>query len=139
MELKFKKLSANAVLPRYSNTGDSGIDLRATSRTIGLHYVEYSFGVAIEIPVGFTGLLIPRSSISNTNLYLANSVGVIDSNYRGEIKARFKRDGGSPSFPSVGDRLVQLVVIPIPTIEPIWTDTLEDTIRGIEGFGSTGK
>lgn len=91
MEIKIKKLCENAVIPSYAKPGDAGMDLVATSRIFDKYgNVEYGTGLAIEIPEGYVGLLFPRSSISKQDLSLANSIGVIDSGYRGEIKFKFK-------------------------------------------------
>ena len=91
MIVKFKKLSPLAVIPRYSKPGDAGMDLTATDYEfdeVG-NYV-FKTGISVEIPDGYVGLVFPRSSISKTNLYLTNSVGIIDSKYRGEIIVKFK-------------------------------------------------
>lgn len=91
MIVKFKKLSPLAVIPRYSKPGDAGMDLTATEYEfdeVG-NYI-FKTGISIEIPDGYVGLIFPRSSISKTNLFLTNAVGVIDSKYRGEIIVKFK-------------------------------------------------
>jgi dUTP pyrophosphatase len=137
-QLKFKRITIGASLPNKQKTGDAGFDLTVTSRTISMHFVEYWFGVAVEIPEGYVGLLIPRSSITDTNLFMGNSIGVIDSNFRGELRARFKRDGGGGKMPSVGDRIAQLVVVPLLTFEPVWEKTLSKTERDSLAFGSSG-
>lgn len=91
MEVKIKKLCENAVIPNYAKFGDAGMDLVATSKVFDEYgNVEYGTGIAIEIPEGYVGLVFPRSSICKQDLSLSNSVGVIDSNYRGEIKLKFK-------------------------------------------------
>jgi dUTP pyrophosphatase len=97
-------------------------------------------GVALEIPKGFVGLVFPRSSIRKTALQLSNSVGVIDSGYRGELQATFnKLFGGASTTYEVGDRVAQIMIIPHPPIEFEEADTLSDTERGEGGFGSTGN
>lgn len=140
MEVKFKKLIPRAVAPSYSKPGDAGMDLTAlgVERTPG--YIEYNTYIAVEIPEGHVGLLFPRSSVSKTPLFLANSVGVIDSNYRGPIKLRFKHTGehNGETYKS-GDRVGQLVIMPIPTIELKEVGDLSETNRGDGGFGSSGK
>ena len=87
MKVRIKKLNENAVIPTYAKEGDAGMDLVATS-VISETYTQitYGLGVALEIPEGFVGLVFPRSSIRKTGLQLSNSVGVIDSGYRGELK-----------------------------------------------------
>lgn len=133
---KFKKLYASALAPQKKD-GDCGYDLTALTRVETEAYIEYGTGLALEIPTGFAGLLFPRSSQSKYGMILANCVGVIDPSYRGEVKARFKKVGNGPEY-QVGDRVVQLIIMPIH--EPIWseTDTLSETGRGTGGFGSSG-
>ena len=92
MEIKIKKLDKNAVIPKYSKYGDAGMDLVATSVDYSNeYYIEYGTGLAIEIPEGYVGYVFPRSSNSKYDLQLCNSVGIIDSGYRGEIKLRYRR------------------------------------------------
>jgi dUTP pyrophosphatase len=100
-------------------------------------------GVALEIPNGFVGLVFPRSSIRKTRLQLSNSVGVIDSGYRGELQATFNKirttiENQKNDY-KVGDRIAQIIIIPYPPIEFDAVDELSDTERGEGGFGSTGK
>ena len=107
----------------------------------------YGTGLAFEIPLGFVGYIFPRSSNAKKDLILSNSVGVIDSGYRGEVMFKFKpsdyfainRDNVYEDGPiySIGDRVGQLIIMPIPKIEFIEVDELSRTDRGIEGFGST--
>ena len=138
MKVRIKKLSENAVIPTYAKEGDAGMDLVAT-RIINerLDSITYGTDIALEIPEGFVGLVFPRSSIRKTDLILSNSVGVIDSGYRGEIQATFKRSGVYAY--AVGDRGAQIMIIPHPPIEFEEVDELSDTERGDGGFGSTGK
>ena len=138
MKVRIKKLSENAVIPTYAKEGDAGMDLVITSIiTKNLGDVTYGFGIALEIPNGFVGLVFPRSSIRKYDLALTNCVGVIDSGYRGEIQATFKRSG--VYVYEVGDRGAQIMIIPHPPIEFEEVDELSDTERGDGGFGSTGK
>lgn len=149
MKVKIKKLHRNAVIPKYAKPGDAGLDLVAIDLNANDLYMEYRTGLAIEIPEGFIGLIFPRSSISNTAHILANSVGVIDSGYRGEIKIRFKLDNeilksyGSISMHEVlykkGDKVAQLIIVPYPSIELEEVEELSSTERGDGGFGSTNK
>lgn len=151
MEIKFKKLHENAALPAYAKVGDAGLDLTATSVEVvikpeeGFYYVEYGTGLAVEVPEGYVGLLFPRSSISKTGLIMANSVGVVDSGYRGEIKLRFKVDNGvfgelgdKTATYKTGQKIGQLMILPYPTALPVLVDNLNETDRGSGGFGSTG-
>jgi len=141
MRVKIKKLNENAVIPTYAKDGDAGMDLVAT-RIISNTTFDVSYGtdLAIEIPNGFVGLVFPRSSIRKYELVLSNSVGVIDSGYRGELQATFKKENGLDSLVyKVGDRIAQIIIIPYPPIEFDEVAELSDTERGEGGFGSTGK
>ena len=142
MKIRFKKLSTNAVIPTRAHESDAGFDLTATYCTSDLDgCVVYRTGIAVEIPKGYVGLIFPRSSIANRNLILTNSVGVIDSGYRGEILAKFRYVNDDfiniPPY-KVGDRIGQLVIMPIPEIEFEEVDELSDSDRGTGGYGSTG-
>ena len=138
MLVKFKKLHKDAILPAYAKDGDAGLDLWAVDVQLTNNYVECFTGIATEIPLGYVGLLFPRSSISHYTMSLANSVGVLDSGYRGEITFRFRyKDGGSTY--TLGDKVGQLVILPYPTITPLWAKELESSVRGTSGYGSTGK
>lgn len=168
MEVKIKKLCDNAVIPFYAKDGDAGMDLTATSRFFDEYgSAVYGFGLAFEIPKGYVGLIFPRSSIYKTDLSLSNSVGVIDSGYRGEVMAKFKptlvyANNSTKSFsgnnydfvyaPSenrcnaerarlyeVGDKIAQMIIIPIPNIEFKEVNDLSESERGNGGFGSTDK
>jgi len=141
MKVKIKKLLPNIEIPKYAKDGDAGLDLIATHVSITDLYIEYSTGLCIEIPEGYVGLLFPRSSISKYHLCLANSVGVVDSGYRGEIMARFKRTTNTAyeTIYNVGDKVVQLIILPYPKIQLELVDDLTRTDRGAGGFGSTGS
>ncbi len=139
--VKFKKLHLSAVKPTYSKDGDAGMDLTAVSVDTTKDYISYKIGIAVEIPKGYVGLLFPRSSNSKKSLLLSNSVGVIDSGYRGEIEVRFKvipNKEENYNFYSVGDRVAQLIILPYPQIEFIESDELSSTERDGGGFGHTG-
>jgi dUTP pyrophosphatase len=141
MKVKIKKLHSDAVIPTYAKRGDAGMDLVATEILSNTTFdITYGLGVALEIPEGFVGLVFPRSSIRKYELALSNSVGVIDSGYRGELQATFKKTNGLDSLSyKVGDRVVQIMIIPHPTIEFEEVNELNNTERGEGGFGSTGK
>ena len=141
MQVKIKKLNPNAVIPTYAKSGDAGMDLVATKIISNTTFdVTYGTDLAMEIPKGFVGLVFPRSSIRKYELILSNSVGVIDSGYRGELQATFKKENGLDSLAyKVGDRIAQIMIIPHPPIEFNEVDELSDTERGDGGFGSTGK
>lgn len=140
MQVKFKKLAPEAVIPSYAKPGDAGMDLVATSKEFDTEKEKLVFGtgLAVEIPEGHVGLLFPRSSIVKTLLSLANSVGVIDSGYRGEIKVIFDPGHRPKKNYEVGDRIAQLIIMPFPRVEPVEAFDLSDTARGSGGFGSTG-
>jgi|LakMenE01Jun11ns_1017448.scaffolds.fasta_scaffold9788000_2 dUTP pyrophosphatase len=145
-EVKVKKLNKNAVIPKYAKDGDAGMDLVATSIISNTTFdVTYGTGIAMEIPKGYVGLVFPRSSIRKTDLSLTNCVGVIDSGYRGEIQATFKKVFGKNDIRidemdyKVGDRIAQIMIIPYPSVTFIESDELSDSERGEGGFGSTGK
>lgn len=141
MQVKIKKLNPNAVIPTYAKEGDAGMDLVATQILSNTTFdVSYGTGIALEIPKGFVGLVFPRSSIRKYELALSNSVGVIDSGYRGELQATFKKTNGLDSLAyKVGDRIAQIMIIPYPPIEFEEVNELNNTERGEGGFGSTGK
>jgi dUTP pyrophosphatase len=137
LKVKFKKLYEDAIAPTYAKEGDAGLDLTATHMTFEENFIEYGTGIAVEIPNGYVGLVFPRSSVSKKeNFYLKNSVGVIDSGYRGEIKLRFN-SSDNPYQP--GEKVGQMIIIPYPTIELEEVDELSSTDRGQGGFGSTGN
>jgi dUTP pyrophosphatase len=157
MKVKIKKLNAKAVLPKKVHSTDAGFDLVATSRTFDENgNIVYGTGIAMEIPEGYVGLVFPRSSICKQDILLSNAVGVIDSHYRGEIMAKFKPTSTIASegklllqFKArrineglcykVGDRIAQLIIMPIPEIEFEEAEELSETDRGTGGYGSTGK
>lgn len=142
MKIKIKKLHPDAVIPTYAKPGDAGMDLTAISEESidnnGIFYTEYGTGIAVEIPKGYVGLIFPRSSIYKTGLVLSNSVGVIDSGYRGEIKFKFYDNLQMYDNPyRIGARIGQLIIIPYPEIEFEEVQELETSERGTGGFGST--
>lgn len=168
MEVKFKKLSDKAVIPTKAHPTDAGFDMTAAEIKITEDYVSYKTNIALEIPENYVGLLFPRSSNSKKDLLLANSVGVVDSHYRGDVEFRFKRilmpvmqevmiapptgdiltdAKNTRKVPGlayrddfiykVGDKIGQLVIMPVPEIILVETDELTETDRGEGGFGST--
>ncbi len=140
MKVKIKKLEEDAVIPTYAKDGDAGMDLVVTSIDNQADKAIMGTGLSIEIPEGYVGLLFPRSSIHKKSLTLANSVGVIDSGYRGEIKLIFKASISNEFINyQLGDRIGQLIIMPYPQIEFEEVEDLEDTERGEDGFGSTGE
>jgi len=145
LTVKFRKLFPEAVTPQYAQDGDAGMDLTATSARVTDTFIEYKTGIAIEIPHGHVGLLFPRSSITKlpAGVSLKNSVGVIDSNYRGEILVRFElpydTHDGLLSMPLEGDKVAQLIIIPYPKVHLEEVQELSNSNRGDGGFGSTDK
>ncbi len=140
MKIKVKKLYENATLPKYAHAGDAGMDLTVYSvKPIGETQYEVGFGIAVEIPVGHVGLIFPRSSIFKTGTMLSNSVGVIDSGYRGEVKAVFQNIIDLKPPYEIGERAAQMIILPYPACEIEESETLSDTERGECGYGSTGK
>lgn len=139
--VKVKKLDPNAVIPSYSKVGDAGMDLTITNIKENTSFsVTYGFGIAMEIPKGHVGLVFPRSSVRNQDLILSNCVGVIDSGYRGELQATFKKTQGLDSISyNVGERGAQIIILPYPQIFMTEVPELSTTERGEGGFGSTGK
>lgn len=153
MKVKFKKLHPDAKLPTYAHPGDAGLDLYAisckpVSDTIKTNnravtgtrfkYLEYSTGLAIHLEPGYVGLLFPRSSISETSMNLRNCVGVVDSGYSGEITFRFTTiDNGLRAY-EIGDRIGQLLILPVGVYETEWTEEERETKRGHGGYGSSG-
>ena len=140
MIVKFKKTHPEAIVPTYAKDGDAAMDLHA-AEWFEDRYGNYVYltGIAVEIPPGFVGLLFPRSSVSKTSMSLANSVGVVDSGYRGEVMLKYRRTGDNNPTYRTGDRVGQLMIIPYPKVEFIEVDELSSTDRGSGGFGSTGQ
>ncbi len=139
--VKVKKLDPNAVIPSYSKVGDAGMDLTITKEIENTSFsVSYGFGIAMEIPKNYVGLVFPRSSVRNQELVLSNCVGVIDSGYRGELQATFKKTNGLDSLKyKVGERGAQIIILPYPQVKMVESEELSNTERGDGGFGSTGK
>ena len=139
MQIKFKKLNKDAVMPKRGTVGSAGFDLTATSKQrIDLYHTKFGTGIAVEIPKGYVGLVFPRSSCYKQGMLLSNCVGVIDSDYRGEISAVFLGTDAEYCY-NVGDRICQLVIMPFPEVEYVEVDELSETARGTGGYGSTGK
>lgn len=111
LKLKIKRLNEDAVIPAYAHATDAGMDLVATSKTIDEYgNVVYGTGIALEIPNGYVGLVFPRSSNSKKYLLLTNSVGVIDSGYRGEVTFKYRPSVMTVCYRKLKDRLAQLLL-----------------------------
>lgn len=163
ISVNFKKLSKKAVVPSYAHDTDAGMDMVAISKTETEDYVEFDTGIAIELPVGYVGLLFPRSSNSKKDLLMCNSVGVVDVGYSNSIRFRFKKIVnpnkitiittwvkklfGIKSITSelyydakeynVGEKIGQLVIMPYPKVDLVEVEEFAPSDRGMDGFGST--
>ena len=141
LKVRFKKLVENAVIPTYKTVGAAGMDLTATST----EFIDYGnqlkvyTGIAVEIPKGYVGLLFPRSSIVKTNNRLANCVGVIDSDYRGEIKIIMINLSKESYEIMPEERICQFVLQKVHRAELTAVTNLEESDRSSGGFGHTGK
>lgn len=140
MKVRIKKLDPNAVIPTYAKEGDAGLDLTATSKCVDTSgNVVYGTGLAFEIPQGYVGLVFPRSSNAKKDLWLTNSVGVIDSGYRGEVMFKYRPVSFKEREYMVGERVGQLIIMPYPHIEFEEADELSESERSTGGYGSSGK
>jgi dUTP pyrophosphatase len=141
-ELPFRKLRPEAKLPGAQHPGDAGLDLCAAVDVVVEpgERVMIPTGVAVAIPEGQAGLVLPRSGLASKHgLTMANSPGLIDAGYRGEvICAAINLDREHAVKILVGDRIAQLVIVDLPAVEPAWVDELPESTRGEGGFGSTG-
>lgn len=144
MRVNIKKLNENAVVPSYGSEYAAGADLYACVEgevTVAPHEtVMIPTGIAMELPIGYAGFIYARSGLaSKKGLAPANKVGVVDCDYRGEVKVALHNHSSSPQTVSCGERVAQLVVAPYMTAEFEECETLSDTVRGAGGFGSTGS
>lgn len=139
MKVKIKKLAENVSIPHYAKNGDAGLDLTVTSIDEIGDKVIYHCGLSFEIPQGYFGLIVPRSSNASKDLLLTDSCGIIDSGYRGEVTAVFLKTLFDGNFYKVGDRFAQMIILPYPQIEFEEVEELSKTERGTGGYGSTGK
>jgi dUTP pyrophosphatase len=143
MELPFRKLRPEAPLPSYAHPGDAGLDLAAAvDAEVGPgERAMIPTGVAVAIPPGHAGLVLPRSGLaSREGLTLANSPGLIDAGYRGEVTCSVVNlDRERAVSIKRGDRIAQLVIVAVPLVEPNWTEELPPSERGEGGFGSSGS
>ncbi|HEX9377139.1 MAG TPA: dUTP diphosphatase [Actinomycetota bacterium] len=142
MRLEFKRLDPDARLPAYAKPGDAGLDLSsAVDVEVGPgERAMVPTGVSVAIPEGHAGLVLPRSGLaSRQGLTLANSPGLIDAGYRGEVTcAVVNLDRERTVGIRRGDRIAQLVVVAVPPMEPAWMEALPASERGEGGFGSSG-
>lgn len=141
--VKFTKMTSEAVTPSHGRFGDAGYDLSSLEGVI-LEPFERKLiktGISIELPLGFAALVIPRSGNAiNKGLSLVNTPGLIDSNYRGELKAiAINLDPKTPIEIRKGDRIAQLIIIKAEEVDFTEVDELSETERGSGGFGSSGN
>jgi dUTP pyrophosphatase len=140
-DLPFKKLRDDAIVPHRAYDGDAGLDLAACERveldpgqraTVGT-------GLAVAIPEGHAGFVQPRSGLASRHgITIVNAPGLVDAGYRGELRVvLLNTDTREPFVVEPGMRIAQLVVVPIPDIEPVEVDALPESERGVRGFGST--
>jgi dUTP pyrophosphatase len=142
MRLPFKRLDEGAILPSYAHPGDAALDLSANADVeVGPgERAMIPTGLAVAIPDGHAGLVLPRSGLAwKQGLTLANAPGLIDSGYRGEVTcAVVNLDRDRPVTIKRGDRIAQLLIVPVPIVAPEWAEDLPASERGEGGFGSTG-
>lgn len=152
MELKVKKLHPDAKLPSYATPGAACFDLHALGADWGINAQaygveihqgrprEFSTGLAFEVPPGWALMIYSRSGHGfKSNTRLANCVGVIDSEYRGEVKVKLTCDSFNGLKVYDGDRIAQGLLVQVPAVQLVEVDELSTTERGEGGFGSTGK
>ena len=145
MIIRFKKVHENAKEPVRGSEWAAGWDLSAcaTDWDDVNKVLVYHTGIAVEIPRGYVGMLFPRSSIYKKTLTQTNCVGVIDADYRGEVLVKFAlryhSEIETPRLYGLGERIVQLVIVPVPEVAWMEADTLSETVRGENGYGSSGR
>ena len=139
--MKVKLVSEYAQLPTRGSNDAAGLDLYCPFhiKILADSQKKIPLGVAVEIPKGHMGLLVPRSSMSKTPLRCANSVGIIDEDYRGEISIVYENVSCKDYTIARGDRIAQLIIVPIKLVDVVEVDELTATERGSGGYGSTGK
>lgn len=142
VELPIKLLDESLEMPTYAYPGDAGLDLRSAESFILKPFERKTVpcGIALAIPQGFAGLVIPRSGLASKHgISIVNAPGLIDANYRGEIKVVLINLDSEATFAvQRGDRIAQLVITEVPTVNLEPTETLPETQRGAGGFGSSG-
>ena len=143
MELRVRRLRAEASLPSRAHEGDAGLDLQAAeAATIAPgERAPVATGIAVEIPTGYAGLVLPRSGLAARHgIALVNAPGLIDPGYRGEIKVLLLNTDPRETFEiSPGDRIAQLLLSPIAEADPLEVAELAASARGEGGFGSSGR
>lgn len=142
VRVPIKILSRDAQIPHMAYNGDAGVDLRSVERIVLKPHerATVATGLAIALPDGYAGFVLPRSGLAAKHgISIVNAPGLIDSNYRGELKVILLNTDLSDSFAiEIGDRIAQLIVMPIPTINFEQVEELTQSQRGESGFGSSG-
>jgi dUTP pyrophosphatase len=143
VELRVTRLRDDARIPNRAHDGDAGLDLYAaeTATIDPGDRATVATGIAVEIPAGFAGLVLPRSGLAARHgIALVNAPGLIDSGYRGEIRVLLLNTDRRDRFSvSPGDRIAQLVLTPVADAEPVEVTELATSVRGEGGFGSSGR
>lgn len=140
-QMKVKLVNEYAQLPTRGSKDAAGLDLYCPFhiKVPADSQKKIPLVISVEIPQGYMGLLVPRSSMSKTPLRCANSVGIIDADYRGEISIVYENVSCSDYMIFRGDRIAQLIIVPIAVVDVEEVQTLSETERGTGGYGSTGK
>ncbi|HET8978604.1 MAG TPA: dUTP diphosphatase [Solirubrobacteraceae bacterium] len=143
MNLRFVRLDSRAQLPNRAHPGDAGLDLRALEPAVlgPGERASVGTGIAIQIPAGHAGLVLPRSGLAMRHgISIVNAPGLIDAGYRGEVRVLLLNTDPRESFEiAAGARIAQLVVVRVAMTEPVEVAELEDSVRGAGGFGSSGR
>ncbi len=143
MTLSVQRLAATAKLPSRATNGDAGLDLYSSEpcRLEPGARASVGTGVAVQIPEGHAGLVLPRSGwAAKHGISLVNAPGLIDAGYRGEVRVLLLNTDRNDAFEiSEGDRIAQLLVVPFASLDPVEADSLAESERGEGGFGSTGR
>ena len=143
-DLRIKKLRDNAQMPTYGSEYAAGADVYAAiDEAVTIEPGETKFiptGLAFEIPEGYAGFIYARSGLaSKKGLAPANKVGVVDADYRGEVMVALHNHGKEAQTVEAGERIAQMIIAPFVAVNYIFSDELDDTVRGAGGFGSTGR
>ena len=143
MELPFRSLHPDARLPTSAHEHDAGLDLRSVvdCQLAPGERALVPVGLAVEIPAGHAGLVVPRSGLAARHgITILNAPGLVDAGYRGELQVALLNTDRSATFAiAAGDRIAQLVIVAVPAVEPVLSDELSASARGERGFGSSGR
>lgn len=141
MQVNFTRLDRELPIPAPAHIGDAAVDLHSRVDVVLVPGERRAVptGLSVAIPVGFAGLVLPRSGHARKlGVGVVNGPGLIDSGYRGEISVLLINHGDDKVSFARGDRIAQLAVVPVPEVEWVESDDLDETARGVGGFGSTG-